>query len=186
MNIQQAQYDPQANTVTEMYQKIYTAINDAIAGLPTYKSTDRGPKRKVSKETKSLYDQRTQLQNPTKKERKELQKKIRESGLNDFKEWVEECAETLTQADNVGDTKKIYNMVKSMEGKKEKPPKNLTTNKQGQLLTSATEVAAAWFHFLKEKFRATDAEQDDRPPMEPLPVAQGRRSAFHVWFTCSG
>ena len=85
---------------------------------------------------------------------------------------MEECADELTQANNVGDTKKIYKMVGSMEGKKKKPPKNLTTNSQGALLTCATEVADAWYQFLRDKFKATEAEQG-RDEMEQLPVAQG-------------
>ena len=53
----------------------------------------------------------------------------------------------------------------------EETPKNLTTNKQDGLLTSAAEVTDTWFYFLQEKFRETDVEQD-RPDMEPLPTPQ--------------
>ena len=35
---------------------------------------------------------------------------------------------------------------------------------------AAKDVTAAWYDFLKDKFKATDAEQQDRPDMETLPV----------------
>ena len=123
-----------------MYNKICDTVATATEELPKRKAGN-GPRRKVSaEETKSLYDQLTKLKNPTSAERKSLQKQIRESSLKDFKDWVEDCAEELTAANNVGNTKKIFEMVNTMEGKRKKPPKNLITNKQGQLLTCATEV----------------------------------------------
>ena len=125
-----------------MYKKMCEAVSAAAEELPKYKAGKGGPKRKVSEKTKALYDRRTKLHNPTKQERNQLQKEIRESGLTDFKAWVEECADTLMAANNVGNTKKIYKTVNKMEGKKTKPPKNLTTNKQGELLTCATDVQA--------------------------------------------
>ena len=46
-----------------------------------------------------------------------------------------------------------------MVGKNERSPSNLTTNGQGSMLTSASEVADRWYQFLSKKFSATPAEQ---------------------------
>ena len=81
-----------------MYDKMCDAITAAITDLPTHKVNKGGSKRKVSEKTKGLYDRRTQLKNPTKQERKDLQKEIKEAGLADFKQWVEECADAAWDA----------------------------------------------------------------------------------------
>ena len=110
----------------------------------------------------------------SKEARRKLQAQIREVGLSDFKEWVSKCSTRLSEADGKGDTKGIFNLVKAMEGKREKPSKNITTDKKDDnLLTCAEDVAEAWRTFLDDKFSATQ-EEALRPPMEPLPEpAQG-------------
>ena len=61
----------------------------------------------------------------------------------------------MEAADKKGNTRKIYNAVKALAAKTEKPQKNLIINQQGELLTSAEDVAEEWFKFLSKKFAAT-------------------------------
>ena len=79
----------------------------------------------------------------------------------------------MTKANWQGDTKKIYDVVKTLAGKNERPPSNLVTDGQGNMLTSAADVAARWYQFLHDKFAATVVEQG-RPPMPQLPPTQGQ------------
>ena len=106
----------------------------------------------------------------TKQKRDEHQKKIKQAGLQDFKDWVEECACELNKANGQGDTRAIYDLVNQMEGRPKKPEKNLTEDEDGNMLKDAAAVAARWFSFLSEKFSATEAEQG-RDPMPALPQA---------------
>ena len=71
---------------------------------------------------------------------KNLQKQIKQAGLDDYKDYVEAQGEVLTSANGKGDTKKIYQVVNALKGKSEKPPANLTTDGQGNLLCSAQAV----------------------------------------------
>ena len=58
-----------------------------------------------------------------------------------------------------------------LEGKRQKSPKNLTADAEGNTYTDAKAVAAAWEKFLSEKFKATEAELQQRPEMTELPQA---------------
>ena len=104
---------------------------------------------------------------------KALQVQIKQSGLDDYKDWVEAQGAVLAEANGRGDTtKKMYKVVNFLKGKSEKPPKNLTTDGNGRLLQGAAEVADRWFRFLSKKFSATEREAQ-RPDMPKLPNTQG-------------
>ena len=156
---------------TQHYHKMCTAINAAVEVVLPAKRRRTRAQRKVSKETKKLYVQRSNMTGKHPADYEALQKDIQAAGLTDFKKWVQECANELSAANGVGDTKELYNIVRRMEGKPEKPPRNLTKNKDGVPLSDASEVAATWHSFLKEKFRATHEEIHVRPPMPELPQA---------------
>ena len=79
----------------------------------------------------------------------------------------------MSEANDQGDTERIYNAVKVLAEKPSKPPTNLTTDGQGNTLECAQDVASTWKAFLEKKFAATHDEQHVRPPMEPLPCTQG-------------
>ena len=74
----------------------------------------------------------------------------------------------MEKANEAGDIKAIYRLVKSITGNPGKPPNNLTTDKNGQLLQTPEATANAWRDFLQKKFEATEAEKG-RPTMETLP-----------------
>ena len=103
----------------------------------------------------------------------EIQKEIKESSLADFESWVDQWAGVIGHAEERGDTRTIYKGVKELGGKRGKPSPNLTTDADGNALTSAEDVARAWSTFLANKFSATEDEIHNRPPMEELPCTQG-------------
>ena len=119
-----------------------TAITHAVkVALPTIPKSRR-VKRKVSDRTKALYEKRSNMQGHTVGEYKELQAQIKQSGLDDYKDWVAAQGEILSAANGRGDTKKIYEVVNALKGKSDKPPKNLTTDGNGNLLQGAEDVAS--------------------------------------------
>ena len=66
----------------------------------------------------------------------------------------------------------MFEGVKVLCGKREKPSCNLSTDAQGAPLDDAAAIATAWEEFLSNKFAATAAEVQ-RPEMEDLPNTQG-------------
>ena len=79
----------------------------------------------------------------------------------------------MEDANNRGDSRGVYRTVKVLARKTEKPPTNLKTDGQGNVLSDAADVAARWYGFLKSKFSATAVEQG-RDPMEALPSTVGQ------------
>ena len=108
----------------------------------------------------------------------DIQKQIVSSSLQDYQDWVDEWADVIKTANDIGDTKGIYRAVKMLEAKHERPPKNLLkTSPQTHTVTcwlgSAQDVAAVWEKFLANKFSATVKEREERPDMEELPCTAG-------------
>ena len=85
---------------------------------------------------------------------------------------MEKWADDISNAESLGDTRKVYKGVNALAQKQSRPPTNLTVDKNGKALKSAEEVAAVWHRFLTNKFAATVAEQG-RPEMEQLPSTKG-------------
>ena len=104
----------------------------------------------------------------------ELQEQIRAARLNDFKDWVEKHGDKMQQANEQGDVRSVYKSVEALAGKKQRPPKNLTSDGQGSMLQSAADVAQRWYDFLSKKFAATEAENTQRPAMPILPHTVGQ------------
>ena len=110
----------------KLHSDITAAIQHAIeTTLPIVKKLKR-QRRKVSAHTKSLIDKRSRDKRRTKKQVDDLQAKIRQAGLDDFKQWVQTKSDEMTEANWRGDTKKIFEVVNTLSNKSEKPPANLT------------------------------------------------------------
>ena len=74
--------------VDKLNSDICEAIHFAIDSvLPVVMKTKR-QKREVSQATKDLYDERSKGKHRTDKQFKRLQKKIKDAGMEDFKQWV--------------------------------------------------------------------------------------------------
>ena len=89
--------------------------------------------------------------------------------MRDFKDWLDEVVTDMEAANTVGDTKKLFKMVKHVSKRAKPPPKNLTSDTNGSLLKSPEEVARMWSEFLEKTFAATDREVNVRGPLPPLP-----------------
>ena len=155
---------------TVWYETMCAAIKAAAdKSLPPRKK--KSPvERKVSARTKQLYKLKRSMQKRSRVSRKDLnniQKQIQESCLSDFKEWVSNAVVEMEKADAVGNTRKIFNLVKMLSNKPKTPPTNLTHDKAGNLLRSPEDVAKTWENFLSQKFSATQ-EELQRPDMPPL------------------
>ena len=171
--LKELKYSASDDNTTAMYAKICTAIEHAIDATVPNCARKQGVRREVSEATQKLFKQREQLRGRgTKAQYADIQGKIKASSLQDFENWVGKWADNIESAAGQGDTRKIYDSVKVLACKREKPSPNLTTDKDGTLLKSAKEVADAWNAFLTAKFSATDAELQ-RPAREQLPLTQG-------------
>ena len=64
---------------------------------------------------------------------------------------MEKCAQEIKKANDVGDTKTVYSVVKTLSGKTDKkPPVDLNINKEtGKPIGDATERAEVWHTFLQ-------------------------------------
>ena len=166
----------QADDATKFYEDMCSAIRHAIDNtLPDVERSKRA-RRQVSEKTKEIYKRRSRGEIRTNAQFKAMQAKVKQAGMDDFKAWVQQQGEVMSDANERGDTKKIYQVVKTLAGTSEKPPTNLTTDGNNNILSCAEDVATRWFGFLKNKFDATDREKFERPDMTPLPPTQGQES----------
>ena len=127
-----------------MYEKTVNAISHAIEAVLPTKEKKSGIRREVSEHTESLFKKRSRLcgQGSTEQYR-EVQKEIKASSLADFEHWVGEWATVIDDAESKGDTRSIYQAVKVLGGKPQKPSPQLATNKDGEPIGNAEDVAAA-------------------------------------------
>ena len=167
--------NPDCN-LDKQYENMCVAINHAINTVLPNRESKGGKKRHVSTRTQKLFEQRTNMGRSRKKkwsngDYDKIQEKIRQSCMQDYKDWVEAQASEMQSANNVGDTRKLYNIVKELSGKVDKKPEtDLNIDLQsGKVISSAKERAAVWCSFLQKKFAATEREQT-RPEMDPLPL----------------
>ena len=176
------EYDAASDSATKMYEKMCAAIHFAIDTILPIRRRGSCVRRKVSEKTKDLYTRRSAMRNQgTHEQFAQIQKEIKESGLADFENWVREWADVIDDANKVGDTRGIYKGVNALAQKQNKPPTNLNTDSNGNILQSAEDVAATWYQFLKKKFAATPTEQG-RPEMETLPCTQGEHGLTDIQF----
>ena len=164
-------YSKDSDTSGAMYEKFCAAVTHAAETTLPLRIRTKGIKREVSERTKTLFEKRTNMQG-TKEQYEEVQRLIKTSSLQDYEQWVSnKWADVIQSANGKGDTKRIYQAVKVLAQKREKPPTNITTDAEGKPLDSAEDVAATWEKFLRKKFAATTAEAQ-RDPMEWLPCTK--------------
>ena len=107
LKLKKLRYDAATDTTTTMYNKICDAVSHAVeTTIPTV-TRKKGVIRKVSDRTKELFDRRTKMTG-TKAQYKKLQKEIKESSLQDFKDWVSEWADAMQAVCDVGDVHRVY------------------------------------------------------------------------------
>ena len=178
------------------FENLCTSVSKAAElSLPKLR-VGRMPTRKVSDVTSDLFGQRSAtsrkleacLSCPSRSTRSRKRKRrrarrlkqsarditlrIKNSCFDDYRVWVEKCVLDIEKANAVGDTRRIYKIVKKLAGKPKPPPANLTKDAQGNLLQSPVATANTWYNFLKPKFAATEREAA-RPPMSPIPEYRG-------------
>ena len=157
--------------VDEWFSSLCNAVKAAAKkSLPSKKKVTQ-VRRRVSAHTKDLFKRKKQLQASSsanlKPQLKAIQQEIKASCLQDFKSWVDEAVTEMEKADNLGNTRRIFNLVNMLSNKPKQPPANLNTDANGDLLRSPEDIADAWEQFLSKKFNATPEEQQ-RPQMPPL------------------
>ena len=155
------------------YEALCTSIkNAADKVLPKRKGT-HVPERLTSERTKRLMEKRTRMnrKNSSRAQFRRMQKKIKESCLKDYVDWVESCVGEIEEANDYGDVRRIYHLVNKITRKPKPPPTNLTKNENGEPIQSPQAVVSTWERFLRGKFQAAEAEAG-RPPLEPLPTTR--------------
>ena len=164
-------------------QDMNEAIKAAAASSLPKKKRQKMPTRGTSAVTADLFEQRSKMtkQNATKEEFSAIQKQIKDACLDDYKQWVSDCVQVMEKAEKNKDSAKIFKMVKRLSGKPKPPEVNLTTDKEGKLLSSPEETAEVWKSFLQDKFKATAREHNRVwQPISPYrrPEAEISRAEF--------
>ena len=147
------------------------AIHKAAKEVLPQRKTGKMPTRGISKHTKTLFLERARMRrSDSRRKYARIQRKIKKSCLADFNHWVEGCVFEIEAANAVGNSKRVYALVKKLSCKPRPPPVNLTSDSKGNILCSPEDTANVWYKFLKEKFEATKEEVKVRPPLKPLPT----------------
>ena len=94
----------------------------------------------------------------TKAKYETIQKAIKDSALQDWKDWVNAQVKAMEDANARNDSRRTFAIASKLERKPKPPPQNPTTDGNGKLLESAEEAANRWSKFLKAKFNATQRE----------------------------
>ena len=152
------------------YDSLCKAIHEtAKETLPAKKSLAMTA-RCVSDRTAALFKMREKMtkKKNSKEQFDQVQKQIKDSSLQDYKDWVDRCVDVMEEASAIGNVRKIYKQVQLLSKQAQPPPRNLTHDSNGNLLKSPEEIAKRWYTFLKSKFSATQKESN-RAPMPRLP-----------------
>ena len=140
-----------AVSIEQQYADLCDAIQHSCETLPEVEKTSH-IKREVSNATKALFAERVKMgrkKNVTQKQFDGMQKRIKEACLNDFKSWVERWVQDMDDANAIGDTKRVWEGVRTLSGKiNTKPPINLTETSEGEPIDSPEQLAKTWYVFL--------------------------------------
>ena len=125
---------------------------------------------------------RMNRRNSSRAQFRRIQRRIKESCLQDYVEWVDSCVGEMEKANDFGDVMKIYHMVNKLSQKPKPPPATITKDEQGNPIQSPQTVVGVWERFLKGKFQAAEPEASRRL-LEPLPKSRSeedelKRSEF--------
>ena len=163
----------------QWYDNLCKSVLETADKVLSKKRSKNVPRREVSQRTKDLFNKRQRMtkRNSTRRQFKDIQAKIKESSLQDFSDWVDNCVRDIEDANSLGDIRRVYHLVRKLSNKPKPPPSNLTTDDDGNLLTSPEEKAARWGSILRKKFEATPAEAE-RPPLSPLPKERHAEDAL--------
>ena len=157
----------------QWYENLCNSILGIADKVLPRKRKKKAPRRETSQRTKDLFAKRQRMtkRNSTKKQFKDIQSRIKESCLKDFQDWVDKCVREIEDANNLGDIRRVYNLVKKLSNKPKPPPSNLTKSADGKILKDPKDKVRRWESFLKGKFEATP-EELIRPSMPPLPTTR--------------
>ena len=104
---------------SEWIENFNNAIEKAAEATLPDKEPSKLPSRGTSERTKSLFETREGMTkgNSSKAQFKDIQDQIKESCLNDYQDWVSSCVAEMEKAERVGNTAKIYHVVKRLASK---------------------------------------------------------------------
>ena len=95
--------------------------------------------RDVSPRTRKLFDIRANMSRTkhllTEFDRVQVQ--IRESSIQDYRDWIERNVQEMEKANERGDVSRIYELLRNLSDSPKQPPQNLTTDEDGNLIKSS-------------------------------------------------
>ena len=164
-------------TVEEMgahYERTIQCIADTIKDTVSPKKPIIYNGRKVSAETKRLYDLRVRDfasgRNITKSDRDAWNQTLNKAALRDYHTWVESWTQRMEKADEQGDMRTVYQGANALAGKSKNFSSKQPTRKdkgKGDVIQSEEELGDLWQQFLSGKFSATELEEA-RQAYEPI------------------
>ena len=139
-----------------------------------YLSSRKFNGRKISAETKRLYDLRVRDfasgRKITKSDRAAWNRTLNKAALKDFKTWVEGMVEEMEAADERGDVRAVHQGARALSGKSASfQSPQPSKKKNGDMIQSPEELGELWRQFLAGKFAATELEaaREQWKPLDP-------------------
>ena len=145
------------------YDRMTGCVKETIKEVVPPKKPRKFNGRKVSAETKRLYDLRVRDfasgRKITKSDRAAWNRTLNKAALKDFKTWVEGVVEDVEAADERGDVRAVHQGARALSGKSAsfKSPQP-SKKKNGDMIQSSEELGDLWQQFLAGKFAATELE----------------------------
>ena len=160
----------------EHYDQVAKSIRDTIQEVVPPRAKAKYNGRTVSEKTKRLYDLRTRDfasgREIKKSDRDAWNKTLGKAAKKDYDDWVNRWVETMEEADEKGDVRKVYEGARALAGKSKNGRSTQPTKKKnGDIIQSEEELGELWQQFLEGKFSATELEEA-RQEYEPLGPAQ--------------
>ena len=156
--------------------RMNSCITQAIQECVPNKTKADTVRRRISDETRQLYEQRAARFSSQEAKGKKVSasmrrrwgKKIKESNLADYTNWLRTITAEMEAADVRGDLKAVHRAVKVVSGtSKSCAFKAPSKAKNGEPILDQEALAEAWRLFLEGKFASTPTETE-RDTYEPL------------------
>ena len=159
------------------YDRLTESVRETIKEVVPPKAKTKYNCRTVSAKTKRLYELRVRdfasgREIKKSDNREAWNRTLANAAMKDNQSWVERWVETMEEADEQGDVRKVYEGARALSGKsKNFLTKQPTKKKNGDMIQPSEELGELWQQFLEGKFAATELEAGRRE-YQTLPTEQ--------------
>ena len=134
--------DEQTQSLDEEWLTIRNTIHEAAEATIGYRK--RLSKKWMSTRTIQLAEHKQQISDRKSELFKRLRRECHQSAKNDKNQYWEKIAEDMEAAASRSDTRKMYQLLKSIRSKSHKPTSTSVEDENGKLLSNNTEIINRW------------------------------------------